>query len=494
MNVEQLKEIKVKKVLVSQSLLLFTRYFFRARYLRRFVVSKHHELICNKLQDVINGKTKRLIINIAPRYGKTELAVKNFIAYCLSQNPRSRFIHLSYSDDLALDNSEEIKDLITSSEFQELFNVKIKPDSKSKKKWYTKEGGGVYATSTGGQVTGFGAGKVDEEKGEDIDLIEWMRDVQDFGGAIVIDDPIKPEDSESDTKRERINERFDSTIRNRVNSRNTPIIIIMQRVHPNDLTGYLKEIEPDEWDVLSLPCNQPDGTALWPFKHTKEELEKLRALNPVVFDRQYDQDPKPKEGLLYGEFKTYRTLPEKRGRVESYTDVADTGSDYLCSIDYEIHGDYAYILSVVYSKAKSELTEPMVIESHNKNKVVRSWIESNNGGRMYSRNIEKGVKSQIIAFHQSQNKQVRIFNTAPLVNKYIVFPYNWHVLYPKFHKDVTNYMASGKNKNDDAPDVLTGVIEKIHLEKQPTQIALNETQNKFNRGEAIGMNEEKEIW
>ena len=296
MDANESKRIKVAKVWTSQSLLQFTRYFFKQRQLRKFIISDHHEQIADKLDKVISGEIKRLIINIAPRYGKTELGVKNFIAYCLSQNPRARFIHLSYSDDLALDNSEEIKDLITSSEFQSIYPIKIKADAKSKKKWYTTEGGGVYATSTGGQVTGFGAGKVDNE---DDDLSTFISDAESFGGAIIIDDPIKPEDAESNTVRERINNRFDSTIRNRVNSRNTPIIIIMQRVHVDDLVGHLKEAEPNVWDVLDLPCIKEDGKALWPFKHTVEELSKLREINPVVFDTQYLQDPKPKEGLMY---------------------------------------------------------------------------------------------------------------------------------------------------------------------------------------------------
>ena len=457
MTSNEAKTLKVAKVMVSESLPTFTRYFFKKRCQRKFIVNSHHEKIWNKLQDVIDGKTKRLIINIAPRYGKTELAVKSFIAYCLSQNPSARFIHLSYSDDLALDNSEEIKDLVTSSEFQELFPIKIKADSKAKKKWYTEEGGGVYATATGGQVTGFGAGKVDNE---DEDLTEWLNLAEGFGGAIIIDDPIKPEDGESETKRERINERFDSTIRNRVNSRNTPIIVIMQRVHPNDLTGYLKDIEPDEWDILSLPCNQEDGAALWDFKHTVEELKKMRDINPVVFDRQYDQNPKPKEGLLYSAFKTYDELPKLQGRRENYTDVADTGADYLCSVCYELHGDYAYIIDVVYTDVKAELTEPLVIDMLNRNSITVAWIESNNGGRMYSRNINKGVKLAVRAFHQSLNKDVRIFNTAPLVNKYILMPNDWHSKFPLFHKDVTHYMATGKNKHDDAADVLSGIVEK----------------------------------
>lgn len=454
---DSVKINKVAKVITSQSLINFTCYFFKKKHLRKFVINEHHKQITNALDRVIKGEVKRLIINIAPRYGKTELAVKNFIAYCLSQNPKSRFIHLSYSDDLALDNSEEIKDLISSQDFQDLYNIQIKPDSKSKKKWYTKEGGGVYATSTGGQVTGFGAGKVDEEDKEFSEFI--ISEAEGFGGAIVIDDPIKPEDAESDTKRNRINERFDSTIRNRVNSRNTPIIIIMQRVHPQDLSGYLIDLEGDKWEVLSLPCVKEDGQALWPFKHTLQELEEMRAVNPVVFDRQYMQDPKPKEGLMYSDFKTYKELPSK-GRVENYTDVADTGSDYLCSISYEVIGDYAYILDLVYDKGRAEETEPKVIDLLNRTGTTLSHIESNNGGRMYARNIDKGVRANVKWFHQSQNKQARIFNGAPLVNKYIIMPHDWHIRWPKFHKDVTHYMAIGKNANDDAPDVLTGITEK----------------------------------
>ena len=228
----------------ENSSLDFTRYFFRHRFNKKFVIGEHHKTICDALDRVMKGECKRLIINIAPRYGKTELAVKNFIAQGLAINPSSRFIHLSYSDDLALDNSEEVKDIVKSEEYQRLFpNVKIKQGSDSKKKWYTSENGGVYATSTKGQVTGFGAGRVDDEFDPD-----FIPESNVFSGALIIDDPIKPEDADSDTIRDRINERFDSTIKNRVNSRNTPIIIIMQRLHEQDLCGYLIDRNASEWE------------------------------------------------------------------------------------------------------------------------------------------------------------------------------------------------------------------------------------------------------
>ena len=208
----------------EKDLLFFTRYIYKENNRRNFIVTPHFVIIANKLMDVINGKTKRLIINIPPRYGKTELAVKNFIAYGLAINPSSKFIHLSYSDDLALDNSSQAKEYIESDAFQKLWQMKLKKDAQGKKKWFNEFGGGVYATASGGAITGFGAGVADSKT---------------FSGAIIIDDPLKPDDAFSEVKRKAVNERYNNTIRSRVNDRDTPIIVIMQRLHEDDLSGYL---------------------------------------------------------------------------------------------------------------------------------------------------------------------------------------------------------------------------------------------------------------
>jgi hypothetical protein len=277
----------------------WTKHFFRVNHRRNFVVNEHHRIICEALDKVYSGEITRLIINISPRYGKTELAVKNFMAKGLAINPASKFIHLSYSDDLALDNSEEVKEIVKEPSFQQLFpDVRIRKGSDSKKKWYTDAGGGVDATSAAGQVTGFGAGNVDEEPDEDEYEFEDMPDSNEgFGGAIVIDDPIKPEDAESEHVRVKVNKRFDTTIRSRLNSRNTPIMIIMQRLHPDDLMGHVMKAEPGVWTVISLPSDVDAGTvnerALWPFKHTLEELRAIEKIDKVTFGRQHMQNPKP---------------------------------------------------------------------------------------------------------------------------------------------------------------------------------------------------------
>jgi len=276
------KEQKVLKVKCENDLLFFTRYIYKENHRRNFIVAPHFILIANALQKVVNGETKRLIINIPPRYGKTELAVKCFIAWSLAKNPQSKFIHLSYSDDLALDNSSQTKEYIESDAFQSLWELTLKSDSKGKKKWFNELGGGVYATSSGGAITGFGAGVAESKE---------------FAGAIIIDDPLKPDDANRDLARNSVNDRYNSTIRSRVNDRDTPIILIMQRLHEDDMSGFLLNGGSGEvWEHLCLPALNDNNEPLWEEKHTFEELEQIRQANRYNFAGQYMQSPAPSEG------------------------------------------------------------------------------------------------------------------------------------------------------------------------------------------------------
>lgn len=451
------------------STLDFTRLAFKLRTGNKFIVNGHHRKICDALDKVIRGDIKRLIINISPRYGKTELAVKSFIAYGLCINPAAKFLHLSYSDDLVLDNSREIREILQDPVISAMFGINI--TTRGNKKWYTDKGGGLYAVSTGGQVTGFGAGLVDL----DAEISEFAEAQMDsvFGGAIVIDDPLKPEDALSDTTREKVNQRFETTIRNRVNSRNTPIIIVMQRLHEHDLCGYLMEAEPDEWTVISLPCIQTDENGedvpLWEFKHTLQELYDLREINPFVFETQYMQNPMPLEGLMYRAFKTYDILPQeaKGGKKLNYTDTADTGADYLCSVCYIETAVALYVTDVLYTKKPMEYTEQATAEMLVKNDTQTVLIESNNGGRGFMRNVERAVRlmgnrsMSFSGFTQTQNKNVRIFTHSNDVCNMVVFPHDWEKRWPEFARALKGYRKEGGNLHDDAPDVLTGMVEKM---------------------------------
>ena len=260
----------------EKSLLFFTRYIFKENSGTRFEVAKFHIALANTLEKVNKGDIKRLIINIPPRYGKTELAVKMYISWTLANNPKARFIHLSYSDALALDNSSLTREYIQSDSYQRLWQLQLKKDSQSQKKWYTIQGGGVYATASGGAITGFGAGN---------------------GGAIIIDDPLKPDDAISDVKRKFINNRYNTTIRSRVNDREVPIIVIMQRLHEDDLSGFLLDGNSGEkWHHLKLAAIDKKNKPLWSSKHSFKELENIRQADRYTFAGQYMQEPAPEEG------------------------------------------------------------------------------------------------------------------------------------------------------------------------------------------------------
>lgn len=461
-----IKTLKVAKYKCLKSLLFHTRYFFKSQYNRKFVIGDHHVIICDALERVLRGECKRLIINIAPRYGKTELAVKSLISHGLSINPTAKFIHLSYSDTLALDNSEAVKDLIQSAEYQEMFpEVKIKKDSKAKDKWYTTAGGGVLARSASGQVTGFGAGQVDDPE-DDFEI-----NIKDnFGGAIIIDDPIKPEDADSDVQREKVNQRYDSTIKNRVNSRNTPIILIMQRLHPEDLAGYLqREEEEDKWEVISLPCIKEDGRALWPFKHTREELDKMSKANDVIFERQFQQNPKPRHGLLFPkeDLNFYKHIDEDMEDpdfVYMPVDPANLGGDDFAGIICKLIDKKIHITNVLYNTEGADINEQAVVNMILQERVnaagiegVFGWAETVN--RIRKELDEKNYEGEVRSLRPRTSKHSRILARSAFIRNHFYFreDYNNFPEYRKFMKNLTSYLRIQSpglaNKHDEAPDV-----------------------------------------
>jgi predicted phage terminase large subunit-like protein len=335
-----------------------------------------------------------------------------FIAYGLAINPASKFIHLSYSDDLALDNSSQTKEYIESDSFQSLWQMQLKKDAQGKKKWFNAEGGGVYATASGGAITGFGAG---------------ITDSQIFSGAIIIDDPLKPDDAHSETKRKAVNERYNGTIRSRVNDRNTPIIVIMQRLHEDDLSGFLLAGgSGEEWEHLCLPALDKDNIPLWEQKHTFKELEQIRQANRYNFAGQYMQIPAPEEG---GEWKKdWFKIIDKQDlppaiEWEMFIDGAytkDTKNDPTgIQIGAKIGNNY-----VIYSSIDKYLEMPELIKfipahiSALGIKVKMIYVEPKASGKSIKQLIQSQTKLNIAEIKSnfvSVSKIERARTTAPYI-------------------------------------------------------------------------------
>lgn len=374
----------------EKSLLWYSRYIYKKHHKRNFIVSEHLKQIAQTLQKVYDGEITRLIINMPPRYGKTELAIKMFISWCLAKKPTSKFIHLSYSNDLALDNSAQTKEYINTEYYQNLWQMKLKQDAQGKQKWFNTYGGGVYATSSGGAITGFGAGSTTINDG--------------FGGAIIIDDPLKPDDAFSEVKRKAVNERYNNTIRSRVNSRETPIIVIMQRLHEEDLSGYLLDGgSGEQWHHLCLPALDEFNEPLWEQKHTFKELENIRQANRYTFAGQYMQQPAPDEGGEWRkdwfEIVDINTLPTNL-RWSLFIDGAYTKNTKNDPTGLQIgvkHDNNYYILSSIDKYLElPELIKfiPQHITASGVN-VTMSYVEPKASGKSIAQLIRKETRLNI---------------------------------------------------------------------------------------------------
>jgi len=455
------KEKKVLKVMCENDLLFFTRYIYKENHRRNFIVSPHFVIIANKLMDVINGKTKRLIINIPPRYGKTELAVKAFIAYGLAINPSSKFIHLSYSDDLALDNSSQAKEYIESDSFQSLWPMSLKKDAQGKKKWFNEHGGGVYATASGGAITGFGAGVADSKI---------------FSGAIIIDDPLKPDDAFSEVKRKSVNERYNNTIRSRVNDRETPIIVIMQRLHEDDLSGYLLNGgSGEDWEHLCLPALNENNEPLWKEKHTFQELEAIRQGSRYTFAGQYMQTPAPDEG---GEWK------------KEWFQIIDKSQVPIHSLKWELLIDGAYTKNtsndpsgfqigakwndsyVIYSSIDKYLEMPELIKflpNHIESSGVRvsiSLVEPKASGKSIQQLIRQQTSLNIAEINTPFVNQSKIENAracSPYIESGRVF-----LIKGSWNEPFLNQVGTFPNaKHDEHIDLTCYGIERNLMRNKP---------------------------
>jgi predicted phage terminase large subunit-like protein len=268
------------------------------------------------------------------------------------------------------------------------------------------------------------------------------------------------------------------------------IIIVMTRWATDDLTGralkHFGELGLKIRHVV-MKAKNDDGTMLCDDILSEKSFEIKRATMPKdIFLANYQQEPIDIKGRLYTGFKTYTEIPkDSAGKplfnyILNYTDTADMGSDFLCSICYGMYGNTYYILDVLYTKESMEHTEPATAEMLTKNNVGCAIIESNNGGRGFARNVERECRERgnyhtaFKWFHQAQNKAARILSNSTGVMNNVLFPVGWMDLWPDFATDITKYQKEGKNAHDDAPDALTGVYEnprpkgQIKLNRQIT--------------------------
>lgn len=470
MNFNSPKELKLLRLALEEDFTLFARFFFKVLKGTKFVFSDHHHVICDALMDVFYGRTTHLIINMPPRYSKTELAVKLFSAWCYVKNPKCEFIHLSYADILALDNSESIKSVLKSEEFQKLWpHVTIKANKDSKKAWGTDQGGVFYATAAGGPITGFGAGKLDDFEGDN-----------GFGGAIIIDDPLKPDDAYSDPKRNGVNRRWDETIKSRFNSTKTPCIVIMQRLHEEDFCGALLKDGEYSFRHLVLPAIVDEGLpterALWPQKHSLDALKAMQKKNSYMFSGQMQQRPSPLGGgILKGSwFGRYTVVPKLKYKAV-FIDTAQKAKEHN---DYQVaelwglgEDGYLYLLDIMRDKFEAYELEVKIPDFWNKHRNDKNGrlrymgVEDKSSGTELIQKIRRKIKPVIpvreIPRGPAANKLTRVMDVQGYIESgYVKIPEDARWVHD-FVTECEAFTADDTHAHDDQIDPMCDAISQM---------------------------------
>lgn len=424
-----------------------------------FYTEERHFLkdLAERLQWFIEEASEQImVVNMPPRHGKSRTATK-FVQWLFGKyGTHIKVMTGSYNETLSGTFAKQVRDTIAEQPtlgvtvYNDIFpDTKIKYGEAAMQKWALEgsQQANYLATSPTGTATGFGC------------------------NIMIIDDVIKnAEEAYNANTLAKLRTWFTDTMLSRTEN-GFKLIIIMTRWSSEDLAGFILD-NYNNVVHINYKAVQENGEMLCPeILSAKDYKLKTKNMNKDIVAANYQQEPIDIKGRLYSSIKTYTEIPkDESGKplfkyILNYTDTADEGSDYLCSICYGMYDTSYYLLDVLYTKEPMEITEPATAEMLTRNNVGNAIIESNNGGRGFARNVEKECRAlgnnhtAIYWFHQSQNKIARILSNSTSVMNNVLFPVNWEDRFPDFAEAIRKYQREGKNANDDAPDALTGVYE-----------------------------------
>ena len=439
-----------------------------------FRPASFHRWYYGILSRFAHKEIKKLMVFMPPQHGKSEGSTRRLPAFIEGINPDTRLAVVSYSATKAKKFNREIQRIMDTPEYLSIF-----PETQLGQSQFGEDSGKGYIRTTEefeivgkrGSVKTVGVGGA--LTGEPVDVL-------------VMDDIYKDAKTAwSPVVRESISDWYDTVAETRLHN-DSQQLIVFTRWHEDDLAGTLLRQQgeydpndnPDGWVVCTFKAikegapteydPRQEGEALWEERHSIHKLEQIRKRNPQVFESLYQQDPKPSEGLMYSfGFQMYTIRPATLHCTrKAYIDTADTGEDYLCAIVYDETEIGNFIVDVLYTQKPMEYTEVATARMLTRHMVAECIVESNNGGRGFQRAVEKqcrlmeNAKTKFRWFTQTDNKDVRIFSNSAAVQNLTYMPEGWERTFPEFNKAITGYLKAGKNEHDDAPDALTGTIEK----------------------------------
>lgn len=318
------------------SFLLFIEVFFPIVTGRPFHLSSpigresHFITIARELTSAFRLESNAVEFNVPPGSGKSTFA-SMWIAWCMASYPDSHFLYIAFAKSLAKKHTEFTRRIMKCNEYRVLFNIQIKSDSKAKDNFQTLQGGSVQGFGSGGPVVGQDGG---------FPIAEGAP--KRFTGAIIIDDPHKPDEVHSDSIREGVIRNYEETIVRRLRGPHVPIVFIGQCLHESDLAMYLRNGGGErKWKCVILPAIDEAGNALYPDVNPLEELLKIKEFSPYVFYSQYQQEPVPPGGSLFKDF-WFPILDNEPKILKTFitADTAETEKSYNDATVFSLWGIY----------------------------------------------------------------------------------------------------------------------------------------------------------
>ena len=385
----------------------------------------HLEVIAAKLAAVWNGEIRRLIINLPPRSLKSLMSSIAFPAWCLGHDPSAQILCVSYAQDLADKLARDCRSIMMSPWYQRIFPTRLAPHRQAVQEFLTTRQGYRLATSNGGVLTGRGA------------------------DIILIDDPLKPEEALSDAQRQAANDWFSHTLYSRLNDkREGAIVIIMQRLHEDDLVGHVLEQEP--WEVVRFPAIaeadevheietiwgprtyiRRQGEALHPEREPLDTLDRIRrTIGEYNFAGQYQQSPAPLGGGLVKRewFTCYdeKDLPERFDRIVQSWDTANKVtelSDFSVCTTWGIKGKNVYLLYVLRERLKYPDLKRAVREQQSLFNATVVLIEDKASGTQLIQELNVDGCRSVTSYNPECDKIMRLHaQTAMIENGFVYVP------------------------------------------------------------------------
>lgn len=443
---------------LRQDLNAFTeRCFYEVNPNTPFSANWHLEVIADSLEDCLRGRCTRLIINLPPRSLKS-LCVIAFEAYLLGREPTSQIICASYAQDLANKHALDCRTIMQSSFYKKLFpRTQLSPHRQAVSDFMTTLQGGRLSTSVGGVLTGRGA------------------------GYIIIDDPLKPDEALSDTQRKSVNDWYENTVYSRLNDKRSGcVILIMQRLHEDDLVGHVLEKEPGIWKVLRFPAIAEEnetyeiktlfgvrrferraGEPLHPEREPLDVLIRIReTLGEYNFSGQYQQNPAPLGGgmIKLEWFPRYAELPSKEQVIQSWDTANKPGelNDFSVCITFVVKERHLYVIHVYrkrvgYPELKRAVKEQAVM--HNAKVIL---IEDKASGTQLIQELVNEGMHEIKKYEPTMDKVMRMHSvTSTMENGFVHLPNNAPWLGEFLHE-----LASFPNgKYDDQADATSQALD-----------------------------------